>query len=208
MALKSIHSILIVIFIAFLFAVPGPVDSVHALDTYPHPGNPPLLDTFASEVSNGQAGELRAIYIPGNLAGHVVQQPTGVPEFVSPRDNIVTQFDLASQFGSVGLLAHNDLAGAGFSSLEKNQVFYLIYGDGQISAFIITEILSYQALEHDSPLSQFVSLDNGELLTTSEVFLEVYNRPGDVILQTCIARENNLSWGRLFVIAEPYFPSP
>ena len=132
----------------------------------------------------------------------------GNNEFVSPRKNIVTQFDRAFHFGSTGLLAHNYLAGYSFSLLEEDQVFYLIYGDGQISAFVVTEILRYHALEPASASSKFMDLGNGDLLTTSEAFSKIYNRPGQVIFQTCISKGKNLIWGRLFVVAEPYSQKP
>ncbi len=123
--------------------------------------------------------------------------------FVSPWQNTLTQFGAATQYGSTGLLAHNYLAGGSFTRMEAGQKFYLIHGDGRISAFVVTEILHYQALQPASTSSEFVSLENGDLLTASELFSKVYNRPGHVILQTCIAREQNLIWGRLFVLAEP-----
>jgi hypothetical protein len=92
--------------------------------------------------------------------------------------------------------------------LEEGQNFYLIYGNGQTSAFAVTEILHFQALAPTSTSSDFVDLENSGLLTTSELFAKVYNRPGQVIFQTCISAKGNRSWGRLFVIAEPYLPRP
>jgi hypothetical protein len=205
MALKSIRIIFASSFIFFiLFATLIPTESAQALSSRFHSDSLPLLNTFVSEVKNGQSDQLRGIYIPEILAAPVVQQPDGNNEFVSPRQNIVTQFGLASQFGSIGLLAHNNLAGENFSLLEKGQTFYLIYGDGHVSAFIVTEILRYQALDPNSPSSKFISLNDDRLLTASELFTKVYNRQGQVILQTCISTGENLGWGRLFVIAEPY----
>jgi hypothetical protein len=134
----------------------------------------------------------------------VVQQPAGDNDFVSPRQNVLTQFDLASQFGSTGLLAHNYLAGESLALLQRDQIFYLVYGDGRVAVFAIREILRYQALEPESSYSRFVDLENNNTLSTAELFTRVYNSPGKVILQTCIARQDNLSWGRLFIIAEPY----
>jgi hypothetical protein len=146
---------------------------------------------------------LRGIYIPEILAAQIVQQPEGNDEFVSPWDNIVTQFDPASDFGSTGLLAHNYLAGKSFLLVKKNQKFHLVYGDGRTSEFVVTEILRYQAPETNSASSVFKDLVNGESLTASELFLKAYNRPGMVVFQTCITAEGNASWGRLFIIAEP-----
>ena len=162
------------------------------------------LDTFVSQVKNDQPAEVRGVYIPDILAAAVLQQPAGNYGFVSPRPEVVTQFDLAARAGSTGLLAHNNLAGESFSLIKKQQKFYLVYGDGKTAAFIVTEVLRYQALEPTNVAGDLKDLQNGNVLTAAAVFSKVYERPGQVILQTCIAMGGNLSWGRLFVIAEPY----
>ena len=209
MALKSIRSLLASIFIFFtVSATLIPSYNVQALSGDYGNGNLPLLNVFVSQVKNGQPDQVRGVYIPEILAAPVVQQPTGNDEFVSPRQNILTQFDLASKFGSTGLLAHNNLAGASFSQLETDQKIYLIYGDGQVSVFVVTKILRYQALEPNSTSSKFIDLNTNDSLKASEVFSKVYNRQGQVIFQTCISAGDELSWGRLFVIAEPYSPKP
>jgi hypothetical protein len=208
MALKSIRSILLISFILILFSTLIPGTTVRALSSHFRTSRLPLLDAFVREIKNGQAQEVRGVYIPELLAARVVQQPTGNTEFVSPRQGIATQFDMASRLGSTGLLAHNYLAGESFSLLEEGQKFYLIYGNGQTSVFVVTEILKYRALEPASASSDFVNLENSALLTTSELFSTIYNRPGQVIFQTCISAEGNPSWGRLFVIAEPDLQKP
>jgi hypothetical protein len=203
MALRSHRSIQIFLlsFILLLTSVPtGIVEARNIL----HISTLPPLETFADELRNGQADELRGIYIPEVLAASIVQQPMRRNEYVSNQKNTVTQFGLASNFKSIGLLAHNHLAGEGFASLKKGQEIYLIYGDGKILVVIVTEILQYQALEPNSVASDFVNLDDGYVLTAPELFAKVYNRPGQIILQTCIAMEGNPSWGRLFVIAKPH----
>jgi hypothetical protein len=205
MALKSNRSILTVSFLFFiLFTTLVPFDNTQALNNDPQTGDLPLLDVFVSQIKNGQAEQLRGIYIPEILTAPVLQQPSGNDGFISPVQNIVTQFSLASKFGSTGLLAHNNLAGEGFSLLEKGQKLYLIYGDGQVSAFVVTDILRYRALNPMSTSSKFVDLNNNSRLTTPELFTKIYKRPGQVIFQTCISSGEEPSWGRLFVIAEPY----
>jgi hypothetical protein len=102
---------------------------------------------------------------------------------LSVRQNTITQFGLASQAGSTGLLAHNYLAGESFFLLRENQKFYLIYGDGQVSGFVVTEILRYKALEPASTSSRFVALENNDTLLASELFSKVYDRDGEVVLQ-------------------------
>jgi hypothetical protein len=163
----------------------------------------PAIDTFVEQLRNGQAGELRGIYIPGIIAASIVQQPSGMDAFISPWENVVTQFGMASKVGSTGLLAHNYLAGRYFAMLQEGQKFFLVYGDGQISSFRVSEILQFQALQPHSTESTFVDLQNESSLTTAELFMKVYGRPGQVVLQTCIEADGNASWGRLFVIAEP-----
>jgi len=209
MALKSIRSTLANIFIFLILSTTLlPTDRVRALNSSSPSDNLPLLNVFVNQVKNGQSDQLRGIYIPEILAAPVVQQPSGNDGFVSPRQNILTQFGLASQFGSTGLLAHNDLAGASFSQLVANQKIYLIYGDGQIATFVVTEILRYQALKPDSTSSKFIDLSNNKLLKASEVFSKIYDRQGQVVFQTCISEGDEPGWGRLFVIAEPYSQKP
>ena len=203
MVCQSIRSILFFKCILILFSALFPTASVQALSSRFTSSRLPPLDTFVSQIKNDQADELRGVYVPEMLAARIVQQPVGNNEFVSPRQGIVTQFGLASKFRSTGLLAHNYLAGQGFALLEEGQKFYLIYGDGQTLAFIVTEILQYHALEPNSTSSDFVDLESGGRLTASALFLRVYDRPGQVIFQTCISAEGNRAWGRLFVVAEP-----
>jgi hypothetical protein len=180
-----------------------PSGRVHAMTDDFNGESLPGMDTFVSQIRNGQAGELRGIYIAGILAAPIVQQPRGMEEFVSPWQNIVTQFGLASNHGSIGLLAHNYLAGKSFSVLQPGQEIHLVYGDGQIATFIVSEILHYQALQPDSTSSTFINLDTRQSQSYASLFSSIYNRPGQVIFQTCISAADDLTWGRLFVIAEP-----
>jgi hypothetical protein len=53
-----------------------------------------------------------------------------------------------------------------------------------------------------------MDLNTYGVLKASEVFSRVYERQGQAIFQTCISRGDELSWGRLFVIAEPYSSKP
>lgn len=163
----------------------------------------PGLDSFVEQLKNGQADVLRGSYIPGILAASVVQQPAGMDDFVSVWENTVTQFSLASRLGSTGLLAHNDLAGKTFTSLQNGQKIYLVYGDGRVFTFIVSKILRYQASDPDSSSSSFIDLKEGNILASPALFTKIYNRPEQLIFQTCIDADDTFTWGRLFVIAEP-----
>ncbi len=162
----------------------------------------PDLSRFITRLKDGHARELRGIYIPLVLAAPIVQQPLGQAGYVSGRPGILTQFSLPSKFDATGLLAHNYLAGARFSLLKPGQILYLIYGDGRAARFVIREIQEYQALDPLSVTSNFVNPDSGEFLTARDLLEHIYNRPGQLILQTCIARGNEPAWGRLFILAE------
>jgi hypothetical protein len=206
MTFNRIRSILLVNFILILCSTLLPTGYAYALADDPSNVALPSLERFVGRLKNGQAEELRGVYIPGVLAAGVVEQPAGMDDFVSPWDNTLTRFNLASRFGSTGLLAHNHLAGKTFTSLQIGQEIYLVYGDGHVSTFVVSGILHYQASDPDSTSSSFLDLEDGDSLTTSELFAKVYNRPGQLILQTCIAAGETLSWGRLFVIAKPIAP--
>ncbi len=171
-------------------------------------GGIPDFGDFLRSVQNNQAGVLRGVYVPGVLALPVVQQPAGDAAYVSLTDGVVTQFDLASQVGNVGLLAHNNLSGRLFSQLAAGQEVRLVYGDGKVEYFVIATSLQFQALQPTSPYSSFRDLSNNETLTTDQLFGKVYRGDRHVIFQTCIAGPGSQSWGRLFVLATPKPRSP
>jgi hypothetical protein len=163
----------------------------------------PDFRDFAQPVENGDVNTLSGVYVPNVLALPVIQQPSGDDGYVSNKDDQTTQFAMASQFGSVGLLAHNYLSGRFFSELAVGQEVRLVYGNGRVEYFVITEILRYQALEPNSQLSSFRSLDHSEILSAEQMFKRVYAGERHVTFQTCIAANGTVSWGRLFVVAEP-----
>ena len=158
---------------------------------------------FNKSVQNGEADVLRGVYVPDVLALPVVQQPANKPYHVSNRDGQITQFAIASQYGNTGLLAHNTLSGRLFSQLAMGQEVRLVYGDGKVEYFVITQSLRFQALQPDSVSSSFQNLDRSETLTAGQMFNRAYTGESRVVFQTCIAAEGNPSWGRLFVIAVP-----
>jgi hypothetical protein len=165
--------------------------------------NLPAFADFVKAVQNGEANVLRGVYIQDVLALPVVQQPAGNAGYVSYNKGEITQFGMAAQYGTIGLLAHNYLSGRHFSQLKAGQEVRLVYGDRRIETFIVTEVLRYQALQPTSPYSSFRSLDKEQTLTAEGMFKRVYFSDGQVTFQTCIEAEGDLSWGRLFVIAVP-----
>jgi hypothetical protein len=164
----------------------------------------PTFSDFSKSVQNSDSKALRGVYVDDVLALPIIQQPSGNPAYVSNTDGEITQFGMASQYGNVGLLAHNNLSGRFFAGLAVGQQVRLVYGDGKTETFVITEILRYQALQPTSPYSSFRNLDkNDETLTAEQMFKRAYLGDRHVTFQTCIESYGNPSWGRLFVIAVP-----
>jgi hypothetical protein len=163
----------------------------------------PELSTFLQTVSNGEANQLRGVFVPGIMAVQVVEQGENGAGYISREEETLTRFGMADAFGTVGLLAHNHLAGKYFASLKPGQIVYLIYGNSQVNAYMITQVLSFQANEPYNPYGTFRNLETGTESSAEELFRQVYTGSFHITLQTCIAQGDQPSWGRLFVIAIP-----
>lgn len=162
------------------------------------------LEEFVASVVNGDPNMVVGVYIPGVLARPVGQQPKDNAGFVTRESDKVTQFDLARRYGTVGILAHNDLAGAEFANIKLNSYAIVVYGDGRLDYYVVRAIEKYQALSPTSTDSDFVNLDgSNELLSASKLFSRIYGAGDRLVLQTCILANGDPSWGRMFIIAPP-----
>ena len=159
----------------------------------------PSVQSAKESASNSQ---LASIKIENVFDLPVVQQPSSNSGYVSTRNNTLTQFGLASRYGSIGILAHNYLAGKYFSSLSSGEVITLTFADGTTKNYTVSSIKQYQALTPDSQYSKFVDLnDYSKTLSSSDLFMDTFGLSDALVLQTCITKNGNSSWGRLFVIA-------
>jgi hypothetical protein len=159
---------------------------------------------FSNTFEKGGTDALRGVYVTNTLALPVVQQPAGDSNYVSSKNGEATQFSTASQYGNIGLLAHNFLSGKSFSKLIIGQEVRLLFDDGHVEYFVISEILRYKALEPGNPYSNFQSLGiPNEIISAGEMFNRAYAGKHHVTFQTCIAADGSSSWGRLFVLAIP-----
>lgn len=163
----------------------------------------PDFEAFVKSVTDGRAGVVRGAYVPGLLALPVEQQPAGKSTYVSPQEGAATQFRRAADFGAIGLLAHNYLAGKSFFNLKNGQEVRIVYGDGSVKVYFVTAVYRYQALQPNSPSSNFVDLDTNETLSASSLFGKVYYQGDHVTFQTCIKKDGLSTWGRLFIVATP-----
>jgi hypothetical protein len=163
----------------------------------------PSFTDFVASVTNGQAGVVRGVYVPGVLALRVLQQPAGDPASVLQLDGVATQFSVAAQFHVTGLLAHNNLAGITFSRLRIGQEVRLVYGDSRVEYYMVNRLARFQALQPDIRDGHYLDLKSNITFTTQDIFSEFYNGNVHVTFQTCILQDGNSSWGRLFVTAIP-----
>jgi hypothetical protein len=165
-----------------------------------------IRSTFPDSYNLIRSGEddlLRSVSVADVLTLPVVQQPADDPYYVSSHDGEATQFSIASQYGNIGLLAHNTLSGQTFSKLSVGQEVELVYEDGKVEAFVITKVMRFQALQPQSQQSSFRDLDNTETLSANQMFNRVYTGSRHLTFQTCIEANGNSSWGRLFIVATP-----
>lgn len=160
------------------------------------------LADFTSAVSSSSSA-IKGLYVNNLMALRVVQQPDGDDGYVSAIAGVATQFRSASQNGNIGMLAHNFAAGSYFSQLKTGDQINVIYGDGTIKKFTISEIRQYQALQPNNGNSTFVDLSSNTKLSASALFNQVYGGSDHLTLQTCIAKDGVDSWGRLFIIGYP-----
>ena len=165
--------------------------------------------SFASTYASGRPAKVTVpmrVSAPGLFSFQIVQQPSTNPAYVSTRAATVTQFSLAYG-GTIGLLAHNFLAGAEFTKIQPGQEVTLNFPDGRMRFFTVSSIHAYQALSPNDPYSDYIDLQRpGKRLTSTDVFNAVYRQGDAVVFQTCIARSGNSSWGRLFITARPFNP--
>lgn len=179
----------------------GPVAEAMLKDSYTTDTS---LQDFVQSVSNGQRNSVVGVYVPGVLALPIGQQPKGNAGFVTRDPEQATQFSLAAQYGTVGVLAHNDLAGSEFYGIKKDQYAIIVHGDGHLEYYVVDEIQKYQALNPTSTFSNFVNLeDTSETISAGELFSRVYGGGDRLVFQTCIAANGDPSWGRIFIIAHP-----
>jgi hypothetical protein len=162
------------------------------------------LSEFIHAMSADGRASLKGVYVADKFQLPVTYQPSGNPGFVTTSPDSVTLFSTASNYGSIGLIAHNHLAGNEFFEVDVNDEICLVYGDGSVQRYVVSEIREYQALSPTSPYSSFVNLaDTKHTVSYRDLFFDTYGVGDRLVLQTCIANGYYDSWGRLFIIAIP-----
>lgn len=184
----------------------SPAEITATAETLRHEENMRIFDQFISDLKTGESDRIVGVWIENVLGIRVVYQPTGNPGFVSSVDEMATYFMMVWQkSGNHGLLAHNYLAGRYFFNIQVGDIITIVFGDGNYEDFEVISIKEYQALQPDSPYSNFIDLESGEQLTSTNLFMNIYMGDYHITLQTCIANGAETEWGRLFTLAPPLY---
>ncbi len=160
------------------------------------------LNTFVDSVVNGNADQVVGIYVADKFAMPMVQQLEGDHAFISSMPNTLTQFGLPSDYGVLGVLAHNTEAGASFYDLETGDEVVAVYGDGQLVRYEIDTSEVWEAFNpHDPYNGTFENVETSETLSLRDLFFDTYTTADTLVFQTCYAQGDNTEWGRLFITA-------
>ncbi|TAK11933.1 MAG: sortase [Anaerolineae bacterium] len=152
----------------------------------------------ASAAASPAKGSLTAtkVVAHGLFTYTVVQNGNSVPTGGSS----VGQYAAAAKKKSIGLLAHNYLAGGSFASLKVGQLITVTFSDGSTKTYKVYSVQTYQATDPNDFSQPFIN-SNGKKVSARTVFNAAY-KANQVTFQTCIAKNGYSSWGVLFVIAK------
>jgi hypothetical protein len=161
------------------------------------------LEEFTKILKNNDSKTIRGIYVTDLFSLRVLQQPIDKKSYVSSIEGTVTQFGMAMNNNIIGILAHNFSSGRHFKKLNIGNIINVIYGDGIINNYKISGIKQYRAENPNNDKSNFIDTDTNKILSANGLFIKMYAGKHHLILQTCIQKDKETSWGRLFVIAYP-----
>lgn len=97
------------------------------------------------------------------------------------------------------LLAHNHHDGLYFLKMQEGDVV-MYYNDLEWEEYAVTEVLRYQAIPPQSETPLLIDLETGKERTVYWVYDNVFNY--GLIFQTCIIKDEDPLWGRIFIRAE------
>jgi hypothetical protein len=164
---------------------------------------PASFRQFAASMMNGNADQVRGVYVQGLMALAVVQQPVDEVTYVAAQMDIVTQFQSAADHNVIGLLAHNYLSGSLFYQLTDGAEVRIVFGDGSYQRYQVSGSYAFQKLDPHSLQSDLVDMETETVLTTNQVFNHFYSGEHHVTFQTCLEEGGLSNWGLTFVVAEP-----
>jgi hypothetical protein len=161
------------------------------------------LREFVKAVTTGEGEKITGLFVPEYGGFYVIQQPDNLDGTVSPVEGVLTQFNRPSKGGVIGLLAHNFAAGKWFNKFEVGDLLYTVLGNGETTAYRLTEKVEYRAIDGKNVQTDFVDLTSGSTRNVDQVYQRVYTGKPHLTLQTCLQQGDDLTWGRLFLLADP-----
>jgi len=164
----------------------------------------PVTGENASVNINLESSSGSTLYLDEEVALSIADQPNNNIGYVSNIPGVITRFRQAEKQGSIGLIAHNYLAGEKFFNLGVGDFLTLASNNEKTNQrYEIIEIKEFQALDPRSIHSKFRNLDTEEIISAHNLSQSIYGLEDHLILQTCIENDGDTEWGRLFVIAKP-----
>lgn len=136
------------------------------------------------------------VEVPGVFTFTVQQSGNKVPNAAG----VVGQYAEATKRKSIGLLAHNYLAGASFSALTRGQRIIVTFSDGSTRTYQVSNVLTFRATDPDNFSKPFLN-SNGKKVSARQVFAQAY-KANMLVFQTCISKDGHSSWGVLFIQAK------
>jgi len=126
----------------------------------------------------------------------IIQQPTGDYGFVSSAEYAVTEYNIPGG-GNTIFLAHS------FTETGR-AILRLKIGDRVIidKNYVVVRIYEFEAVKPTDGYSPMIYTETGETLSSSRALDMVFSNPEQVVFQTCIEKNYNPYWGRLFVVLE------
>lgn len=181
----------------------GGAASVVAENSLDERNHDPEFEMFVEEVTNGDPETITGIYAAGLFSLRVLQQPPQDLAFVSTEDGTATQFQSPSQFGVLGMLAHNFLSGKLFFSLTLGQEIRIIFGSGSYRSYRVSNIADFERLTRFDIRSDFRDLQSNDLLSSKDMFARFYQGDNFLTLQTCLEGNGYSNWGVRMISAVP-----
>ena len=158
-----------------------------------------------------QTSNTSEITLPNDLPMVIVQQPKGDPLWISNNIDAFTQIEQPrKEFGTSVFAIHTYGSKNDLYDLKINDfiVYKTISIDNNCNVhanlvfYRVKDILRYQALSPRNPATPLIDLVTGKQYSVESIIDKVYGNNEYVILQTCIYKNGNTAWGRLFVVLE------
>ena len=112
---------------------------------------------------------------------------------ISNASTVPADYGYVMRYGAMNFAAHNYRDGQYFSEIQVGDTVY--YCEKGCTGYTVTELVQAEMAGTDM-------LIDGELLTEPQVIETYLERPDTLVLFTCVEKDGNGVWGRLFVVAE------